>query len=118
MTPAEREAARLRNRAEFPGVAAIMDDVRAAFGNDVRVAYAVENGRTLGTPIPDDPGLVRCTQLAPPSAQYQAFYKTAVRAFVQRFGREPRKPGDGEWIDFLTDYTAKHYVAFQGGDKG
>lgn len=39
------------NRAEFPLAAAIVDEVQAAFGK-VRVVYVCENGKTVGTPLP------------------------------------------------------------------
>jgi hypothetical protein len=42
-----------RNRALFPTAAAFVDEMRAAFGPDVRLIYAEENGETIGTPAPD-----------------------------------------------------------------
>lgn len=41
-----------RNRARFPAAAAFVDEMRAAFGPDVRLIFAEENGETVGTPAP------------------------------------------------------------------
>lgn len=42
------------NRAAFPETARIVDDLRAVFGQDVKLVWAEENGRTLG--VRDLPG--------------------------------------------------------------
>ena len=39
-----------RNRAAFPGVAQIVDDLRAQFGPGVKVLHAIEDGREIGKP--------------------------------------------------------------------
>ncbi len=111
----DRETAKARNRAEFPKVAAIMDECRAAFGPDVKMAHVVEGGRELGKPI-DDAGLVRCTQLAPPSARCERFRVQAAKVFAQKFYRAPRASGDGDWCVFYSEYAAQHWPAFSGGD--
>lgn len=50
---AHAEARAQRNRDQFPGVTAIVDEFRAAFGADqVKVRWACENGREIGKPIP------------------------------------------------------------------
>lgn len=46
---AKADAARERNRREFPGVAAIVDELSAEFG-EVRVLHAVESGKSIGKP--------------------------------------------------------------------
>lgn len=48
---AARESAAQRHRADFPGVAAIVDDLSAVFGS-VKVRWAQEGGREIGTRIP------------------------------------------------------------------
>lgn len=45
---AKDDARRERNRREMPGVAAIVDDFRAAFGSGVKVLHATEGGREIG----------------------------------------------------------------------
>lgn len=45
---------RERNREMFPEFAKVVDEFRAAFGKKVKVLYAEENGKTLGTPTPED----------------------------------------------------------------
>ena len=50
---AKAEARARRNRDQFPGVTAIVDELRSAFGADqVKVRWASENGREVGKPIP------------------------------------------------------------------
>lgn len=44
---------REQNRADFPGVAEIVDTLTEAFG-PVRVLHATENGREIGKPQPFD----------------------------------------------------------------
>lgn len=39
------------NRQKMPNVAAMVDKIRAVFGDSVKVIYAKENGYELGTPI-------------------------------------------------------------------
>ena len=46
----QRERARLRFRSEFPQVTAFADESRAVFGDDVRVLWAIENGKYVGRP--------------------------------------------------------------------
>jgi hypothetical protein len=46
----QTNAMREENRAKFPTVAAWVDDLRAAFGNGIRVICAVENGHSRGRP--------------------------------------------------------------------
>lgn len=48
---AKANEARERNRRDFPGVAAIVDELSASFG-PVRVLYAKENSKALGKPQP------------------------------------------------------------------
>jgi len=50
---AKAEARAQRNRDQFPGVSAIVDELRTAFGADqVKVRWARESGREVGRPIP------------------------------------------------------------------
>jgi hypothetical protein len=49
--PPPATAARQKNRDAFPFTATIIDDMRAHFGNGVRVSYAKENGKTVGAPL-------------------------------------------------------------------
>lgn len=100
---ADIEAQRARNRAEFPAIAAIMDECRAAFGADVKLAYAVERGRAVGKPV-DNAGLVRCSHLAPLSDVGKRHRAAALKAFVLRFRRQPRLTGDGEWAEFYSGF--------------
>lgn len=37
-----------KNRAEFPNAAAILDELKQLFGDDVKLTYAAENGKTIG----------------------------------------------------------------------
>lgn len=46
-----RERAASSNRENFPATRAIVDRFKAAFGNQVNVVYAEENGRTIGTDV-------------------------------------------------------------------
>ena len=46
----QRERARRRFLAEFPQVTAFADECRAVFGDDVRVIWAVEDGKYVGRP--------------------------------------------------------------------
>ena len=46
----QRERARRRFRAEFPQGTAFADECRAVFGDDVRVIWAVEDGKYVGRP--------------------------------------------------------------------
>lgn len=39
---------RERNRAEFPGLAALMDTMRELYGNDVRLIHGEEGGKEIG----------------------------------------------------------------------
>jgi len=49
---AQAEAKAQRNRDQFPGVTAIVDELRSAFGADqVKVRWACEDGREVGKPI-------------------------------------------------------------------
>lgn len=52
MTPEEYAAQAAANAAAMPTVSAIVAQARAAFGADVRVIYARENGIERGTPTP------------------------------------------------------------------
>ncbi len=42
-----------QNRAAFPQTAQFVDEMREAFGQDVKLVWAEENGRTLGKKGPD-----------------------------------------------------------------
>lgn len=42
-----------QNRANFPETAKIIDDFRDVFGEDCKLLWAIENGRTLGK-VPDE----------------------------------------------------------------
>lgn len=46
-----RESVARRHREDFPGVAAIVDELAAVFG-PVKVRWAEEGGREIGTRIP------------------------------------------------------------------
>lgn len=46
----QTNAMREENRGKFPTVAAWVDDLRAAFGNGIRVMCAVENRHSRGRP--------------------------------------------------------------------
>lgn len=50
---AKADASRERNRREYPGVASLVDELSAQFG-DVRVLHAVEGGKSIGRPQPFD----------------------------------------------------------------
>lgn len=39
---------RERNRAEFPGLAALMDTMRETFGDSVRLVHGEEGGKEIG----------------------------------------------------------------------
>ena len=48
------EQQRASNRDAFPVTAGIMDEFKQAFGADqVKLVYAIENGREIGNPIPE-----------------------------------------------------------------
>jgi len=46
----KRERARDKFRTEFPQVTAFADECRSVFGDDVRVIWAIENGKFVGRP--------------------------------------------------------------------
>jgi hypothetical protein len=47
----ETERRRAENRLRMPKVTAWVDEMRAAFGDDVRVTYASEGGFVVGKPM-------------------------------------------------------------------
>ena len=47
------EQRRQNNRATFPFATQILDDLRDVFGDGVRIQWAEENGKTVGTKGPD-----------------------------------------------------------------
>jgi hypothetical protein len=47
----ENERRRAENRLRMPQVTAWVDEMRAAFGDDVRVTYAREGGFVVGKPM-------------------------------------------------------------------
>ena len=42
------QAAREKNRGDFPTAAAVVDELREEFGDGVKLSYAKENGRSVG----------------------------------------------------------------------
>lgn len=53
MAQDETEQRRQSNRATFPFATRILDDLREVFGDGVRIQWAEENGKTVGTKGPD-----------------------------------------------------------------
>ena len=47
----ETERRRAENRVRMPKVTAWVDEMRAAFGDDIRVTYAREGGFVVGKPM-------------------------------------------------------------------
>lgn len=102
------EAQRARNRAEFPGMAKIMDAARAIFGDGLKMVYGVEGGRAIGKRIEDYPEARRIERAT-------AFRMQARRAYFTERRRTPLRGEDAEWSAFLAEYTAQHWGAFPGG---
>ncbi len=52
------------NRASFPFTASVVDELREIFGPGVRVQWAEENGKTIGTRGPEgvQPNLIKTRQ--------------------------------------------------------
>lgn len=46
--PQKKEITAADNRSAFPATALIVDEFRAAFGDDVKLVYAEEGGKTIG----------------------------------------------------------------------
>lgn len=110
-----REEARQRNRAAFPGLAAIMDDVRAAFGDDVKLVHGVESGQTVGKPI-DTAGLSPARPCAPPSPSCEKFRLQALKEYAAKFHRQGQA-GDVHWMEWYGQYIAKHWQTFRYGTQ-
>lgn len=47
----EKRQQKEKNRQQFPRAAALLDEYREEFGEDVRLTFVEENGKTLGKPI-------------------------------------------------------------------
>lgn len=53
------------NRAAFPVTAKLVDELRAVFGPDVKLMWASEGGREIGTRGPQGVAATRCASTPP-----------------------------------------------------